>query len=77
MEYPIFIYHELIIRLREIEPNLGGFSTVNVQADHCVIFTTSGSFRVGDDLLDKQYRDPKTIGSEDLQALLAGFQRVG
>jgi hypothetical protein len=77
MEYPIFIYHELIIRLREIEPNLGSFSTVNFQPDHCVIFTSAGSFRVGDDLLEKQYRDPKTIGREHLQDLLADFQKIG
>jgi len=75
MEYPIFIFHELVIRLKEIESGLGSFSTVNVQADHCVIFTSTGSLRVGNDLLQKQYLDPKTIAGEDLRELLLGFQR--
>jgi hypothetical protein len=74
MNYPVFIFHELVLRFSDINRGIGRYISSTVDNGECLIKTTSGMIRIGLSLLDKQYHDPKQINQEELQQLVSNFQ---
>ena len=74
MNYPVFIFHELIVRFGEIDRSIGRFlSTENGEKD-VIITTTNGKLKIDLETLEKQYRNPRLIDKNELANLLAGFR---
>ncbi|MGF1923822.1 MAG: hypothetical protein ACQUHE_06555 [Bacteroidia bacterium] len=74
MNYPVFIFHELVLRFSYINRGIGRYISSTIENGECLIKTTSGMIKITLGLLDKQYHDPKQISQEELQELLSDFQ---
>lgn len=74
MNYPSFIFHELILRFSAINREIGRYISATIDNGECLIRTTNGKIRITMGLLDKQYREPNAISHEELQSLVAAFQ---
>lgn len=77
MNYPVFIYHELVMRLAAIDRSIGSYFEHRFELNTCVISTRKGSFSVSAQVLEKQYKDPKLITALEINQLLSTFQWVG
>ncbi len=74
MNYPVFIFHELVLRFSYINRQVGRYISSTVENGECLIRTTSGKIAIAQELLEKQYRDPSEISSDQLRELAAAFQ---
>lgn len=74
MNYPVFIFHELVLRFSEINREIGRYISSTIENGECLIKTTHGMIKITMGLLDKQYHQPKLISNEELQQLVSGFQ---
>jgi hypothetical protein len=74
MNYPVFIFHELVLRVSYINRKVGRYISSTVENGICFIDTTSGKIAVAQEWLEKQYRDPSQISSAQLEELASGFQ---
>ena len=74
MNYPVFIFHELVLRFSDINRGIGRYISNTIENGQCLIRTTSGRISIELGLLEKQYRDPRTISAEELQQLAVAFE---
>ncbi len=74
MNYPVFIFHELVLRFSDINRGIGRYISSTIDNGDCLIRTTSGMIKITMGLLDKQYYQPNAISKEELQQLVEGFQ---
>ena len=74
MNYPVFIFHELVLRFSDVNREIGRYISSTIENGECLIKTTSGKIRITLGLLEKQYQDPRQISREEVQQLVAGFQ---
>ena len=74
MNYPVFIFHELVLRFSAINSRIGKYISATIDGGECLINTTTGHIKVAMSMLDKQYRDPKLISEQELQQLATGFE---
>lgn len=73
MNYPVFIFHELVLRFSDINRGIGRYISSSIDNGECLIKTTSGKIRITLGLLDKQYHQPSAISKEELQQLVSNF----
>lgn len=74
MNYPVFIFHELVLRFSYINRQVGRYISNTVEDGIILIKTTSGKISIAQDLLEKQYRNPNEISPEQLKELASAFQ---
>ena len=74
MNYPAFIFHELVLRFSDINKEIGKYISSTLDNGECLINTTTGHIKVALSMLDKQYTNPKLISKEELQQLAVGFE---
>jgi len=74
MNYPVFIFHELVLRVSYINLGIGRYISSTIENGECLISTTRGRIKIGLGLLEKQYHDPKLISEDELQQLASNFQ---
>lgn len=77
MKFPVFIFHELVLRLFEVNKSVGKYLASTFDGSECLIETTAGKLKVSLDLLEKQYINPKLISNEEVDSLSAGFTLNG
>ena len=77
MNYPVFIFHELVLRFSDINRGIGRYISSTIENGECLIRTTSGKIKITLGLLEKQYNDPKQISPDELRQLALGFQAEG
>lgn len=74
MNYPVFIFHELVLRFSYVNRQVGRYISSTIENGEYLIRTTSGKISIAQDLLEKQYKDPSQISSQQLQELASAFQ---
>lgn len=74
MNYPVFIFHELVLRFWYINKQIGRYISNSFEDGQCLIRTSSGWITIDEHLLDTQYHDPSEISDEQLRALIGTFQ---
>ncbi|RYF26638.1 MAG: hypothetical protein EOO42_01030 [Flavobacteriales bacterium] len=74
MKYPLFIFHELIIRLAEINPKIGDFSSFLPHDETYTLITDKGSLIVPTHFLQMQFENPALINQTDLGILAQNFR---
>ncbi|WP_113661578.1 hypothetical protein [Pedobacter nanyangensis] len=74
MNYPVFIFHELVLRFSYVNRQIGRYISSTIENGECLIRTTSGKISIAQELLEKQYKDPSQISSQQLQELVSAFQ---
>jgi len=74
MKYPVFIFHELMLRLSEISPEIGTYDSSLFRDDLFIIYSTNGQITVDGETIEKQYQNPKLLSRADLDLLAQRFQ---
>ncbi|RZK52971.1 MAG: hypothetical protein EOO91_18435 [Pedobacter sp.] len=74
MNYPVFIFHELVLRFSDINREIGKYISSTIENGECLINTTTGHIKVALSMLEKQYNNPKSISKEELQELATEFE---
>jgi len=74
MNYPVFIFHELVLRFSDINREIGKYISSSIDNSECLINTTTGHIKVALTMLEKQYNNPKLISKEELQQLATHFE---
>ncbi|RZL48852.1 MAG: hypothetical protein EOP00_08245 [Pedobacter sp.] len=74
MNYPVFIFHELVLRFSAINRGIGKYISASIDNGECLINTTTGHIKVALSMLEKQYNNPKLISEEELKQLATGFE---
>lgn len=74
MNYPVFIFHELVLRFSYINREIGKYISSTIDNGECLINTTTGHIRIALSMLEKQYNNPKLISKEELRQLVTGFE---
>jgi hypothetical protein len=73
MTFPLYLYYEMLVRVREFLPNVGEYQFVLVSEDSVIISTTIGKLKVSNDLLSTQFKDPDIISTIQIQLLASQF----
>ena len=74
MNFPLYIYYEILIRLAEIGPNVGEYLSYKHDGDDYLIRTTTGELLVARAVLSKQFEDPNLLSIHELVQLAATFK---
>ncbi|MGN7988851.1 hypothetical protein ACTJKC_15985 [Pedobacter sp. 22226] len=74
MNFPLYIYYELLIRLSEIESEIGHYVSSTADQEICIIRTTNGTVKVPLNLVKRQFEDPNLISNEELKVLSKTFR---
>lgn len=74
MNFPLYIYYELLIRLSEIESEIGHYVSSTVNEEVCILRTTNGTVKVPVNFLKRQAEDPNLINKDELVALSKDFK---
>jgi hypothetical protein len=70
IQIPVFVIHELIIRLQEIDPFVGEYKNHYFSSDEAVVETTNLQLKFPMYLLRKQFQDPELIDQSELRQQL-------
>ncbi|WP_129714374.1 hypothetical protein [Pedobacter sp. SYP-B3415] len=73
MPVPVFVYHEILIRMQNFNPQIGDYLSASAHGDAVSLQTTTGSLSVPVALLQSQFRDPSAIDDEELRTLAGNF----
>ncbi|TCD25594.1 hypothetical protein EZ456_15155 [Pedobacter psychrodurus] len=74
MNFPLYIYYELLIRLSEIEPEIGHCVSSTANEGVYILRTTNGTVKVPLNFLKRQFEDPNLINKDELVELNKGFK---
>lgn len=74
MNFPLYIYYELLIRLSEIESEIGHYVSSTANEEVCILRTTNGTVKVPVNFLKRQFEDPNLINKDELVALSKDFK---
>lgn len=74
MNYPVFIFHELVLRFQDVNRGIGRYISSTMDGGECLINTTTGHIKIALTFLEKQYSNPKLISNEEVQHLATNFQ---
>jgi len=74
MKYPVFIFHELVLRFSDFNRGVGRYISSTIENGECLIRTTGGKISITLGLLEKQYNDPKQISADELRQQVSMFQ---
>lgn len=76
IQIPVFVIHELIIRLQEIDPLVGEYKSHYFSSDEALVETTNLQLRFPMPLLRKQFQDPELIDQIELRQQLPFYLRA-
>jgi hypothetical protein len=74
MNYPVFIYHELVFRCAAINKSIGKYISTSLENGEFLLNTSTGHLRVASAILEKQYYNPNLISVEELEQLTSSFK---
>ncbi|TCD12029.1 hypothetical protein EZ449_03105 [Pedobacter frigidisoli] len=74
MNFPLYIYYELLIRLSAIDSELGEYLSTSQNQNVCILRTTNGTILVPTAILIKQFESPDLITTNELVELASGFK---
>jgi len=74
-EVPLYVFAELLMRLKEMKAELGDYRTVNKTSDGYILYTTEGMIEIPLHMLKTQFEHPSEIESERLKSLLRHFRQ--
>lgn len=74
MHQPVYVIYELIIRLQELNPEVGEYINYRDTATGILVRTTSGNIEVPESMLLRQFNDPTSITQHEILNLLDNFR---
>ncbi|WP_029276450.1 hypothetical protein [Pedobacter borealis] len=70
MQIATYVIYELLIRIRELNPEVGDFVSCRKTEKGVYVQTTSGHLTIPEILYHKQFGEPSEISTEELLSLL-------
>jgi len=77
MQFPPYIVYEILIRLQEINPLIGDYLSFKPVASGVHLRTTTGTLDIPEELLFRQFNEPSTIHTTEIQQLSSQFRLTG
>lgn len=74
MNFPLFLYYELLIRLTLFNPEIGEFRSALPFDDHVLLKTDKGMMEIPIDIMNMQFNDPGLIPELEISKLAAAFR---
>ncbi|RZK22794.1 MAG: hypothetical protein EOO43_09215 [Flavobacterium sp.] len=74
MNFPLYIYYELLIRLSAIDSELGEYLSTSQNDEVCILKTTNGRLVVPTEILKRQFEAPDLISTAELTELAKAFE---
>jgi hypothetical protein len=74
MNFPLYLYYEMLIRVSEFQPEVGDYQFVSITHEIASIKTTTGELKVATEILLKQFHDPDMISAAEIKQLARDFQ---
>ncbi|RZK69077.1 MAG: hypothetical protein EOO92_22385 [Pedobacter sp.] len=74
MQLAVYVFYELLIRLQELDPAVGEYSSFKKTDEGVTLNTTTGSMEVLEHLLSMQFNTPALITSAELLNILKTFR---
>lgn len=74
MEISHYVFYELLIRLQELNPDVGEYTFSKKTDSGVLLITTSGSVELPEEILYKQFMEPSQISQTELMSLLRCFR---
>jgi len=76
MKFPVFVFHELVFRLAEINTAIGRYISYKPNDDTFILTTYSGTLIVPSHFIEMQFKDPELISRTDLLILASNFKTL-
>ncbi|WP_134091545.1 hypothetical protein [Olivibacter sp. XZL3] len=76
IQAPVFVIHELIIRLQEIDSLIGEYQSHYFNKDEAVVQTTNSVLHFPLELIQMQFQAPHLIGEDELRQQLPMYRPV-
>lgn len=74
MEIPVYVIYELLIRLNELNTDVGDYISNKKINQGILVRTSTGIIALSDEILSRQFHDPSTISQQEILDLLKGFE---
>ena len=75
MKFPVFIFHELVIRLDQANPLIGRYRSHTDHNESFILSTDKGSVIVPEHFIQMQFQDPNLINDTDIAMLAYNFKK--
>jgi len=63
---PVFVIYELLMRIHQDNPAIGAYASHSINSSGAVVVTTTRTVRIRTAILNRQFRDPTLVTSDDL-----------
>ena len=74
MDQPVYVIYELIIRLQELNPEIGEYLNYRDTETGILVRTTSGTIELTDAVLLSQFNNPTSISQHEILSILDTFR---
>lgn len=74
MQLAAYVIYELLIRLQEINPEVGEYLTYKKISGGIRVQTTTGNLEMSDTVLDMQFHHPESVANSDLALMIESFK---
>lgn len=74
MQLAVYVIYELLIRVQELNPEVGEYISYKKINGGVSVRTTNGSIEMPDGLLQEQFNNPTSIRESQILALLDSFK---
>ncbi|CAM4077090.1 hypothetical protein SAMN06265348_102338 [Pedobacter westerhofensis] len=68
---PVFIIHELLMRIHELDPSVGSYQSHTFNTSGTVIVTSARKIRIRKAILNRQFKDPELVFESDLLQIIS------
>jgi hypothetical protein len=73
MQISAYVIYELLVRLNELDPQVGFYESYQKIKGGVLVFSSGGNLMVPEYLLEQQFRSPDAIKFIELSTVLASF----
>lgn len=70
MDQPVYVIYELIIRLQELNPEIGEYLNYRDTETGILVRTTSGTIELSETMLLRQFNNPTAITQHEILSML-------
>ena len=75
MSIPVFVFYELLIRLSDLNPAVGDYFSHSLKEKEVILQTTTGVIAIPQQLIKKQFTDPRMVADKELKVLVERFMK--
>lgn len=74
MQLAIYVVYEVLVRLKELNPEVGEYLSYKKVSAGIAVNTTTGTLNISDDILSRQFHNPELVSRNDLIGIAESFE---